>query len=174
MRRIASGFATAYGAHPLHLLSLLASFALAGYATVKLVPQGFVGVAVWFVGAAIVHDVVLLPLYGLVDRGLLGVWRHRRTRAEALPAAPWLNYVRLPLGLSALCLLVFLPSIFELSGDSYVSATGLSTQPYLGNWLLVTAVLFGLSALAYAVRLRRTRTRHHRRDPPDHGEMTGE
>lgn len=157
MHRFLRRFGTAYGGHPLHLLSLLASFALAGYAAVRLLPQDPVGVVVWFAGAAIVHDLVLLPLYAVVDRGLVRSWRHRHTRNDALPRAPWINYVRVPVMVSGLLLLVFFPSIFRLSGDSYTAATGLSTQHYLENWLLLTGALFALTSVAYAVRLRRTR-----------------
>ena len=42
-----------YGANPLHLLTLLACFALAGYAAAQLVSSRPVGVAVWFLAAVI-------------------------------------------------------------------------------------------------------------------------
>lgn len=150
MRRLAA----AYGAHPLHLLALVACFALAGYAAVRLVDSEPVAVAVWFVGAAVGHDLVLLPLYAVVDTTLVGA--SRRRAAASMPRVAWLNHLRLPLAVSALLFVVFSPSILRLS-DSYVATSGLSAQPYLGRWLLVTAALFGLSAVAYAVRLRRAR-----------------
>ncbi|WP_405657653.1 hypothetical protein [Streptomyces sp. NBC_00079] len=37
----------------------------------------------------------------------------------------------------------------------YASATGLSADGFLARWLLVTAVLFGGSALLFVVRVRR-------------------
>ena len=72
-----------YGASPLHLLALLASFALAGYAAAQLVPSRPAGVAVWFAGAVVGHDLVLMPLYSIADRSVLAAVRHR---APNLPA----------------------------------------------------------------------------------------
>ncbi|MDQ3663912.1 MAG: hypothetical protein M3353_04540 [Actinomycetota bacterium] len=149
-------FVAAYGAHPLHLLAMLASFALAGYAAVRLVETAPVAVGVWFVATAVGHDLLLLPLYAIVDTGLVRVWRRRRTGDMALPRVRWINYVRVPAMLAGLLLLVFLPSIFRLGEDDYTAATGLLPDQYLANWLLVSAVLFGVSAVAYAVRLRRS------------------
>ncbi|EFL18948.1 LOW QUALITY PROTEIN: lipoprotein, partial [Streptomyces sp. C] len=63
----ATAFRHRYGASPFHLLLVLASFALACYAGVRLLEGDPLGVAVWFVGAAILHDLVLLPLYAVAD-----------------------------------------------------------------------------------------------------------
>lgn len=140
-----------YGASPLHLLVLIASFALAGYTAWLLIGLRPVGVIVWFVGAAVAHDLMLLPLYAIADGGLT---RLSRTRVGA--SAPWLNYVRFPAAISLLLLLVFLPSIARLS-DLYPGTTGLSSAGYFARWLAVTGVLFLISAVAYAVRLHRSR-----------------
>jgi hypothetical protein len=67
-----SRVAQIYGAHPLHLASLLLSFAVAGYAALQLFAADLIGVAVWFLGAAILHDLVVLPGYVLVDRLVRG------------------------------------------------------------------------------------------------------
>ena len=142
-----------YGAHPLHLLALVCSFALAGYAAVRLFAAQPLGVAIWFVGAAIGHDLILLPLYSLADRSVRSVPRHR---AGDLPAVPWINYLRVPAALSGLLLLVWFPLIFRLAGR-YPGATGLSQDVYLGRWLVITGALFGVAALAFALRLRRAR-----------------
>jgi hypothetical protein len=139
-----------YGANPLHLLALLACFALAGYAAARLVPSRPAGVAVWFAGAVIGHDLVLLPLYSLADRSVLAAARHR---APDLPAVPWINYLRVPAGLSALLLLVWFPLILRLT-PRYQQSTTLSPDPFLWHWLAVTGALFLLSAAAYALRLR--------------------
>ena len=56
-----------YGANPLHLLALLGCFALAGYAAARLVPSRPLGVAAWFLGAVVGHDLLLMPLYSLAD-----------------------------------------------------------------------------------------------------------
>jgi hypothetical protein len=77
-----------------------------------------------------------------------------RHRAPQLPAAPWINYVRVPAALSGLLLLVWFPLILRLQSPYHASTT-LSADPYLWHWLAVTGTLFLLSAVAFAVRLRR-------------------
>jgi hypothetical protein len=139
-----------YGANPLHLLALLACFALAGYAAARLVPSRPVGVAVWFAGAVVGHDLLLMPLYSLADWSVLAAVRHR---APSLPVVPWINYLRVPAGLSALLLLVWFPLILRL-GTHYQASTGLSPDPFLWHWLAVTGALFLLSAAAFALRVR--------------------
>jgi hypothetical protein len=140
-----------YGASPLHLLALLACFGLAGYAAVRLIPSRPVAVLAWFLGAVIGHDLLLMPLYSLADRSALRVIRHRD---PGLPAVRWINYVRVPAALSGLLLLVWFPLIFRLRSPFHASTT-LSADPYLWHWLAVTGTLFLLSAVAFALRLRR-------------------
>jgi hypothetical protein len=140
-----------YGASPLHLLALLACFGLAGYAAVRLVSSHPVAVVVWFLGAAIGHDLLLMPLYSLADRPAMAAVRHREPQ---LPATPWINYVRVPAALSGLLLLVWFPLILRLQSPYHASTT-LSADPYVWHWLAVTGTLFLLSAVAFAVRLRR-------------------
>jgi len=140
-----------YGANPLHLLALLGCFAIAGYASVRLVKSPHpLGVAIWFIGAVVGHDLLLVPLYSLADRSAMAVIRHRAPR---LPAIPWINYLRVPTALSALLLLIWLPLILRLTSH-YQFSTTLSPNPYLGHWLAVTGALFLLSAAAFALRLR--------------------
>ena len=140
-----------YGASPLHLLALLACFGLAGYAAARLVSSHPVAVVVWFLGAVIGHDLLLMPLYSLADRSAMAAVRHREPQ---LPAAPWINYVRVPAALSGLLLLVWFPLILRLQSPYHASTT-LSADPYVWHWLAVTGALFLLSAVAFAVRLRR-------------------
>jgi hypothetical protein len=139
-----------YGASPLHLLALLACFGLAGYAAARLVPSHPVAVTVWFAGAVIGHDLLLVPLYSLADRSAVAALRHREPQ---LPAAPWINYVRVPAALSGLLLLVWFPLILRLRSPYHASTT-LSADPYAWHWLAVTGTLFLLSAVAFALRLR--------------------
>jgi hypothetical protein len=146
-----------YGAGPLHLLSLVACFALAGYAAAQLVPSRPLGVAVWFLGAVIGHDLLLVPLYSLADRSAVAVFRHRD---PGLPTVAWINYVRVPAALSGLLLLLWFPLILRLT-TAYHASTTLSPNPYLWHWLAVTGALFLLSAVAFAVRLRRTQEHVH-------------
>ena len=140
-----------YGASPLHLLTLLACFGLAGYAASQLLSSHPVAVAVWFLGAVIGHDLVLMPLYSVADRSVLEVIRHREPE---LAPGPWINYLRVPAALSGLLLLVWFPLILRLPSP-YHASTALSADPYVWHWLAVTGALFLLSAVAFAVRLRR-------------------
>jgi hypothetical protein len=139
-----------YGANPLHLLALLGSFALAGYAADLLLSPRPLAVAVWFAGAVVGHDLLLLPLYSLADRSVTAAVRHRAPR---LPTIAWVNYLRVPAGLSLLLLLVWFPLILRLH-TRYQASTTLSPNPYLWHWLAVTGTLFVLSAAAFALRLR--------------------
>src|SRR5215472_10453403 len=111
-----------YGANPLHLLALLGCFALAGYAAARLVPSRPLGIAVWFLGAVVGHDLLLMPLYSLADWSVAAVIRHRTPR---LPALPWVNYLRVPAALSALLILVWFPLILRLR-TRYQASTTLS------------------------------------------------
>jgi peroxiredoxin len=138
-----------YGASPLHLLAMLGCFALAGYAVAELLPNNFVGIPVWLAGAVIGHDLILMPLYTLADRSAMAVFRHRKPR---LPAVPWINYLRVPVALSGMLLLIWFPLIFQLP-TRFPDTTTLSLDPYLWHWLAVTGALFLLSATALALRL---------------------
>lgn len=133
---------------PLQLLLLGCSFALAGYAGVRLLADDWFGVALWFVGAAVLHDLVLLPVYAAADRAVVRMLGAGGRRA-------WTMYVRVPAALSGLLLLVWFPLISGRVARPYESATGLPGDVFLARWLLVTAVLFGGSALLFVLRLRR-------------------
>lgn len=143
---------------PLRLLVLMCSFALAAYAGVRLLAGDWLGVTLWVVGAAFLHDLVLLPLYAAVDRAAV------RALEEAGRQA-WAMYVRVPAALSALLLITWFPLISGMVSRRYRLATGLSPDGFLSRWLLITAVLFGGSALLLVLRLRRAAKR---RPPTDH------
>ena len=150
----------AYGAHPLHLLTLLASFALVGYAISLLGVHSlwndkvwWQSMIVWFLGAIVLHDLVLFPFYALADRSLGAGWRAVTGRApEVASAVSPRNYLRLPAMASGLLLLLFFPGIIRQGSASYLRATGLTQEPFLGRWLVLTGVFFGISAIAYAAR----------------------
>jgi hypothetical protein len=153
-----NGFRRIYGSHPLHLLTLLAGFALFGYVIASVKPTAlwnpntwWQSIAVWFAVAIIAHDLVLFPLYALADRLLLSAGRIRSGRGDA--PVPLLNYVRVPALASGLSLLVFLPGIIEQGAPTYMAATGQTQDPFLGRWLLLTAAVFAISAAVYAIRL---------------------
>lgn len=136
-----------YGEGPLHLLLLAATFALAGYAGVRLLEGDTFGVAVWFAGSALLHDLVLLPVYATADRAV---------RAVLGPRSELVNFVRVPAFLSGLLLLMWFPLISRRA-THYKPASGLSPDVFLGNWLLITAVLFAVSACWLGFRTLRLR-----------------
>ncbi|MFF8790726.1 hypothetical protein [Streptomyces sp. NPDC015125] len=147
-----------YGEGPLHLLLMLASFALTGYAGVRLLAGGqWPLVLAWFAGAALLHDLVLLPLYALADRAVVrwtaGSGAHHTRTA----------YVRVPAALSGLLLLVWFPLIVGSAGGGsaahYEATTRLPGGVFLTRWLLVTAGLCALSALWLPVRTVQRRLR---------------
>jgi hypothetical protein len=142
-------FRRLYGASPLHLAGTLAAFAVAGYAAWQMVGSRPVAVLVWLVGAALVHDLVLAPLYLSLDRA----GRGRGARPW------WWGHVRFPAAFALLLLLVWAPEITRRSEGTFQAATGLDQSVYLGRWLAVTGGLFALSAVALLVRLVRRRTR---------------
>jgi hypothetical protein len=171
-----------YGAHPLHLLALLAAFALAGYAVHAVVAAGqWRGFAVWFLVAIVGHDLLLFPLYSLADLSVRRLLPRRATGTSDRPAGrdgaglrhvsagtappqgpPVINYVRVPAAFSLLLLLVWFPLILGLSSAEYHRASDLSTAPYLWRWLAVTGAMFTISAVSYALRLRRSSSQARR------------
>ncbi|MEV2278160.1 hypothetical protein AB0I72_21500 [Nocardiopsis sp. NPDC049922] len=148
-----------YGASALHLLLMVGAFALIGYAGVRLLGGDVVGVLVWFVGAAVLHDLVFLPGYSLVDR----VWqsatgrltrRRRTTEGDDRARIRLINHVRVPAVVSALLFVVYFPLVLGPS-ETYLSKSGLPGHPFAGRWLLVCAFLFAASAVVGAVRYLR-------------------
>jgi hypothetical protein len=143
-----------YGAQPLHLIATLTSLLLCGYALLRIteIPGGG-RVLIWIVAAALLHDLVALPLYSSLSRLTQGAAESAiGSRASMLAA---LNHVRIPAALSLLLLVVYLPLILRVDPDRYMDTTGLSLDLYLGRWLLISAALFLISGVVYAIRLRR-------------------
>lgn len=138
-----------YGEGPLHFALLAVTFALAGYAGVRLLEGDTFAVAVWFVAAALVHDLVLLPVYATADRAV---------RRVLGPRSGLVNFVRVPAFLSGLLLLMWFPLITR-QAERYEPASGLPLDVFLGNWLLITAALFAVSALWLTLRTLRSRRR---------------
>ncbi|WP_163507581.1 hypothetical protein [Fodinicola acaciae] len=122
-----------YGASGWHLAALLMCFLVAGYAIwlVAADPLAWL-MLLWFLGAVVIHDLVLFPVYALVTRSV--------------------NYVRVPALASGLLFLLFFPGIVRQGAGSFQDATGLTQQPYLFRWLLFTAAAFALSAIIYVLR----------------------
>ena len=133
-----------YGASPLHLLVHLAVLALAAWALLQALDLGGAErIVLWLVGAVLLHDLVLWPSYTALDRVA------RRGRPVG-----WANYVRVPLGVSALLLLVFFPVMCGKGEAAYTRVSGATWEGYAGRWLLVCAVLFAVSAGLYLARSR--------------------
>ena len=152
---MARRFRYEYGSGPLHLVGVLASFSLAGWALVEIFHGLYaMNIAIWLGGAVIGHDLVLLPLYSLLAaiayRGL------GPATGEPRPVRA-LNHLRIPAFLAEVLFLVWFPEILGLGEPRFRHATGLTTHGYLGRWLLITGALFALSAVAFAVRVRRAR-----------------
>jgi hypothetical protein len=161
MRPVLDRFRTVYGSNPLHLLTLVAGFALFGHVVATIKPTTlwntntwWQSILVWFAAAIIAHDLVVFPIYALIDRILVAGSR-LRPRATATVSA--LNYVRIPAMGAGLTLLVFLPGIIEQGAQAYTAATGQTQEPFLGRWLMLTAVMFAVSAVLYGIRLAAAR-----------------
>lgn len=148
-------FRRLYGDRPLHLLVLLACILVSAYAASRLLgdPQAL-RVGLWFLGAAIVFDLVLSPLLALADRALIALRGRRRPGRRAVSPV---NYVRVPVLFSGLLLLVYAPVILQRSEPPYFTASGLDQDPYLERWVAITAVIFLAAAGAYAVAVARRR-----------------
>jgi hypothetical protein len=153
VRPLVARFRDLYGAGPLHLLVLLAALLLAGWTVLELglgdlfdPDSWWQSIAVWFVGAALVHDLLLFPAYALGDRLLT-------SRTGSPHRIPLLNHVRVPLLATGLTFLVFFPGIVQQGSDAHLRASGLTQEPYLERWLLLIASFFVLSGIAFGVRL---------------------
>ncbi len=141
-------FRRSYGSGVLHLLGHLGAFGIAGYALAQIVDGGaWINFVAWFAGAAVLHDLVLLPLYSLLDR--VGVSFHLRLPRLRVPLV---NHVRVPALLSGLLLLVYFPLILGPADTQYAKATGHHLHGYLRNWLLISAALCVGSGVIYAIR----------------------
>lgn len=168
-------FRTFYGSTPLHLLGMLLCFALVGYTLITLGVTAlwdpatwWQSIAVWFVGAVVLHDLVLFPLYALADRVLhAGVRTIGKRRPDGRLRVSPLNYLRVPALAVGLLFLLFLPGILEQGAPSYARATGQDQGPFLARWLVLALVIYVLSAVAYTTAYVRTRKRPPGTPPTD-------
>lgn len=159
-----TGFRRLYGSHPLHLIGHLAVFFVAGWAIQQIVGGGkVVNWIAWFLGAALLHDLVLVPVYSVLDRLL------ERVAGGPTRRPPAVNHLRVPAVISGILLLVYFPLILGYSSKNYRNDTGHALAGYTRNWLLITAGVFVGSALVYAVRSMRRRPPSPRpvREQPD-------
>jgi hypothetical protein len=131
---------------------MLACFAIAAYALIRVQDQGELAVTVFIFAAALVlHDLIGWPVYTWVDRLAQRISGRRSSRRP--PEVPWINHLRVPAFISGVLLIIAFPLIAQMKHSYYAAVTGVSETAYLTHWLLVTAVLFILSAVLYLIRL---------------------
>lgn len=150
---------TARSRHPHglgHLLVVLVALLVSGWAAWRLLGPSWPAVVIWLAGGVLGHDLVLLPLYSLIDRALRAALRHRTAQPRPVPV---INHVRVPALLSGVLLLAWFPLILRLDPGPFEASSGLPVTGYLPRWLCVSGALFALSALSYGLR----RYRAHRR-----------
>lgn len=152
-----SWFRRIYGAGPAHGALMVAATLGAAYMLSRILgAKHAVWIFIWFAGAIVVHDLMLLPLYSALDRLLTA---RRRSSPPSASAPSWLNHVRVPAVISGTLLLITFPLVLGLSDRAYARASGLHTSVYLARWLAVTGVLFTVSAAVYGVRRARATAR---------------
>jgi hypothetical protein len=138
-----------YGASPVHLAAHAAAFALAGWAVLQVVDARSAGnVLLWFAGAVLLHDLLVLPAYSLLDR----------LAAHAVPGRA-VNHVRIPAALSALLFAVWFPTILGRNDASFGRVAGVVREDVLIHWLALSAALFAGSAAVWLLRGRRAAAR---------------
>lgn len=129
---------------PAALVAHVAALALAGWALLQLLGLGgSEHIVAWLLGAVIVHDALIWPAYTGADRAA------RRGRP-----AGWSNFVRVPLGISALLALVYFPIMLGKGEAVYTRVSGRAWDGYALRWVVVSAALFALSGIVYLVRTR--------------------
>lgn len=138
-----------------HLIVILAGLGLAGYAATRIVAgtDQWVRIAVWFVAAIVLHDLVAFPVYALLDRVVTGATGAGWSGTDADRRVPLVNHVRVPALGCLLLLVVFLPQISGQGDGGFTHTSGLTPGPYGLRWLVLSAALFALSAVLYAVRV---------------------
>jgi len=149
-------FRNLYGASPLHLMAVIASFLIATYAFTRIVAApGPISTMTFFIFAIFAHDAIAFPLYSGLN------WIANRSIGDR--ASYWMaerrvqpvNYLRIPAVISAFLFLLYFPLILGLSASRYEKSTGLSSDVFMGRWLGICAALFTISAIAYAIQVRR-------------------
>jgi len=143
-----------YGAGPGHLIVHVLAFALAAWSIMEISGiGGALTVLVWFIGAVIIHDALVLPMYSTADRGAQGVAAVLDRGGSA--RVPVINHLRVPFALSAVTLLAFAPLIFGKGDQALERVSGIDPSGYGLRWLVLTVLVFAGSALVYAVRVFR-------------------
>lgn len=140
-----------YGKSPLHLLGQLVALAIAVYAylqVIDLASTDNLSLLIWFLGGALLHDLIFVPIYLILDLIVrLGIGDH------PLRDIRLVNHIRFPVAISGVMLLTLFPLILSKGASNFSRNTSGAEPPdYLARWLLVTVAVFAISAVAYAVR----------------------
>ena len=143
-----------YGARLAHLLGMRAVLGSSAYA----IAQGagrpdFRQMAIWFLGAVVLHDLVLLPAYSLANRAA-AAGPARRGGRRALAA---LNHLRAPIALAGLLFLLFWPSILQKAEPGFLGNANYGTDPFPDRWIWASVVLVAVSLVLLAIALLRRR-----------------
>jgi hypothetical protein len=140
----------------LHLGGHVVALAIAAFGFDRIFSGGDVPeLLIWYLGFAIAHDLIFVPLYTGLDRLMRRalVPRSSSRRIEI----PMVNHVRAPLLISALLLLIYGPLILGVDDRDYFALSGHHLEHYLRNWLLIAGALFFGSGVIYVLRLGRLR-----------------
>jgi len=149
-----------YGASPLHLLAVVASFAIATYGFLAIVERpDALNTLIWFGAAIVAHDLIAFPVYSVLGLIAGGTFRMPPRGPDDRIRVMSLNHLRVPAILSALALITWFPLVLALSADRYHDKTAMTETTFLGRWLLLTGALFAISGVALAVRVRLARRR---------------
>ncbi len=145
-----SGWRRRYGGSPLHFVAHACAIAVGAYALSQILDPRFsepLNLAAWLLGGALLHDLVLLPMYTALDAAARMLLREH------------VNHVRFPAVIAAVLFLAYFPLITGHGRENYLRASGHEPPDYLARWLAITAALFLASALLYVARRRRSPAR---------------
>jgi hypothetical protein len=134
-----------YGASAWHLAGHLAYFALAAYVLARLLDRpSAANIVLWLVAAILLHDLVALPLYTLLDRLL---WRAAPRRLAAA--------LRTAAVLAGFTLLVFFPPVLGLNARTFARVAGYAPSGYAARWIALAAGIALVCLAVAAIRRRR-------------------
>ena len=147
-----SRFRRLYGAGPWNLLGHAIVIGIAAYALSIMFRAPFaprpLNLVCWLLGGAIIHDLVFLPAYSAVNVAATKL---------VFKGSTSINYLRVPVILSGILFLAFLPRITNRQPQNFERALGHAPPDYLSRWLLVTALLFAAAGVIWSVRRLRGR-----------------
>ncbi len=153
-----------YGESPLHLLAQLVAFAIAIYAfkqVLDVASTDKLNLAIWFVAGALLHDIVFVPIYLILDLiARVGIQDH------ALRPVRLINHIRVPVAISAVTFITTFSLILGKNRDTFSRTAGVEQPDYVGRWLLICVIAFAASAVVYGVRVRLDATRRARAAGP--------